>query len=88
MVKETLEQKIDKLTAIVEKGFGAIAEDITDIKGDITVIKGDIIYIKEDLFGLHSQVNSIETDIRGMKHSKLEFRVADLEEKVFGKVRA
>ncbi len=24
----------------------------------------------------------------GMKHSKLEFRVADLEEKVFGKVRA
>jgi hypothetical protein len=37
---------------------------------------------------LGEQVASIETDIRGMKRAQLEFRVADLEEKVFGKSRA
>ena len=43
---------------------------------------------KDQVFALQSQVNAIETDIRSMKHSKLEVRVADLEEKVFGKTRA
>jgi hypothetical protein len=32
-------------------------------------------------------VTSIETVIRSMKHAKLEARVADLEEEVFGKAR-
>jgi hypothetical protein len=32
------------------------------------------------------QVNSIERQLGAMKHVKLEDRVADLEEKVFGKV--
>ncbi len=42
---------------------------------------------KEDVLSLHMQVNSIETQIRGMHHARLEARVADLEEKVFGKGR-
>jgi hypothetical protein len=32
-------------------------------------------------------VNSIETEIRSMKHTKLHARVADLEEEVFGTAR-
>jgi hypothetical protein len=40
---------------------------------------------KDQLVVLQTQVNGIETDIRSMKHGKLEVRVADLEEKVFGK---
>jgi hypothetical protein len=43
---------------------------------------------KDDVAAIHTQVNSIETQLRGMNHVKLEGRVADLEEKVFGKVRA
>lgn len=43
--------------------------------------------LKSDLFKLHTQVNSIESELREMKHSRLELRVADLEEKVFGKTR-
>ena len=43
---------------------------------------------KDQIVALHTQVNSIETQVRGMKHVKLEGRVADLEEKVFGTVRA
>ena len=42
---------------------------------------------KDQIIALHTQVNSIETDIRGMKHTKLHARVADLEEKVFGAAR-
>ena len=43
---------------------------------------------KDQVIALHTQVNSIESQVRGMKHVKLEGRVADLEDKVFGKVRA
>jgi hypothetical protein len=43
---------------------------------------------KEHIIALGTQVNSIETQLRGMKHSKLDGRVADLEEKVFGESRA
>ena len=43
---------------------------------------------KDQIVSLHTQVNSIELQVRGMKHVKLEGRVADLEDKVFGKVRA
>ena len=50
-------------------------------KEDIRDLKGDILRLSE-------QVTSIEGDIRGMKRAKLEFRVSDLEEKVFGKSRA
>ena len=86
MAKNMLEQKIDALTSIVEKGFaasdrrfGAIAEDIADIKREMAT--------KDQIVALHGQVNSIETELRGMKHTKLHARVADLEEKVFGAAR-
>jgi len=39
---------------------------------------------KDQVIALHTQVNSIETQIRGMKHVKLEARVAELEEEAFG----
>ncbi len=86
MIRKTLEQKIDALTSIVEKGFaasdrkfGAIAEDIADIKRDMAS--------KDQIIALHTQVNSIETDIRDMKPTKLHVRVSDLEEKIFGAAR-
>jgi hypothetical protein len=43
---------------------------------------------KDQIIALHTQVNSIEKQLRGMKHTKLEGRVADLEEEVFGEPRA
>jgi hypothetical protein len=57
-----------------------VASDIADIKRDMAT--------KDQVIALHTQVNSIERQLRDMKHVKLEDRVADLEEKVFGKVRA
>jgi hypothetical protein len=79
MAKKTLEQKIDSLTSIVEKGFaasdkkfGALAEDVADIRETMTT--------KDQVLALQTQVNSIETQLRGMKHTKLHARVADLED--------
>jgi hypothetical protein len=69
--KISLEQKIDALTSIVEKGLAAVAEDISKLA------------TKDQVFALHTQVNSIETELRSMKHTKLQSRVADLEEEVF-----
>jgi hypothetical protein len=42
---------------------------------------------KSEFFALQTQVNSIEREIREMKHDRLGIRVEDLEEKVFGKSR-
>ena len=68
------------IAAQIEKGFGAVASDIADIKRDMAT--------KEQVIALHTQVNSIETQLRGMNHGKLETRVTNLEEEVFGKRRA
>ena len=46
-----------------------------------TELKGDIVRVGE-------QVASIEVQLRDMRHVKLQSRVADLEEEVFGKARA
>jgi hypothetical protein len=43
---------------------------------------------KTEFFALQTQVNSIECDIREMKHDRLSARVSDLEEKVFRKSRS
>jgi hypothetical protein len=37
---------------------------------------------KEQIIALHTQVNSIETELRGTKRDKLHARLTDLEEKV------
>ena len=74
-----LGKRVDEMDARMEKGFGAVAADITDIKRDMAT--------KDHVIALGTQVNSIETQLRGMKHAKLESRVADLEDKVFGATR-
>ncbi len=43
---------------------------------------------KEDLFTVRTQVNAIEQNIREMMRERLEVRVADLEDKVFGRARS
>jgi hypothetical protein len=80
--KRSVEDKIDALTTIVEKGFAAVAGDIASINERM-----DKLATKDQVIALHTQVNSIETQLRGMKHVKLHSRVADLEEEVFGETR-
>ena len=76
--KMSVEEKIDRLTKLVE----AISEDVTGIDERI-----ESLATKEQIITLHGQVNAIETQLRDMKHVKLHARVADLEEKVFGAAR-
>ena len=64
----------------MDKSFSAIAGDVADIKHDMAT--------KEQVITLHTQVNSIEGQLRGMNYIKLESRLADLEEKIFGRTRA
>lgn len=66
----------------------ATKSDIAELKNQLTgEFNGKITGVQAGLMRLSDQVNSIERDIREMKGVKLEFRVADLEEKVFGKSR-
>ena len=74
-----LDSKIDKLDQRMERGFGAVADDIADIKRDMAT--------KDQIIALHTQVNGIETDIKTMKSYKLPSRVAAVEEELFGKAR-
>ena len=70
-----LGKRIDEMDARMENGFGAVAEDLSKLA------------TKEQVIALHTQVTSIETQLRDMRHVKLQSRVADLEEEVFGKAR-
>jgi archaellum component FlaC len=74
-----LDSKIDKLDQRMERGFGAVADDIPDIKRDMAT--------KDQIIALHTQVNGIETDIKTMKGYKLPSRVAAVEEELLGKAR-
>jgi hypothetical protein len=70
---ETLDARFTKFESLIERGFGAIASEMAT---------------KDQVIALHTQVNSIERQLREMKHVKLEDRVAAIEQKVFGEVRA
>jgi hypothetical protein len=72
---EVLAEQIARMDSRMERGFGALAEDISKLA------------TKEQLFAVQTQVNSIEAQLRDMNHTKLHARVADLEEKVFGTTR-
>ena len=72
--------QIEKFAARMDKCFSAISGDVADIKHDMAT--------KEQVITLHTQVNSIEGQLRGMNYIKLESRLADLEEKIFGRTRA
>lgn len=74
------DKTITGLDARVEKGFAAVADDIADMRRDTAT--------KEQLFALQTQVTSIETQVRGMNYGKLETRIANLEDKVFGATRS
>ena len=58
----------------------------SELKAEVTGIKNSMA-TKDHLFQIQIQVNSIETQLRAINHGRLEVRVADLEEEVFGKVR-
>src|SRR3981081_1107800 len=77
MAKETTLNEIGEMLSHVVKHM-ATKDDITEVRREL---KGDIVRVSE-------QVASIETQLRGMQHVKLQSRVADLEEKVFGAARA
>ena len=76
----SVEAKLEKTDARMERGFGAVADDIADIKHHMAT--------KDQIVTLHTQVNAIETQLRSMQHTKLQSRVADVEEELFGKSRA
>ena len=54
----------------------------------LTKEDGEKFATKDQIVALHTQVSSIEIQLRDMKHTKLQSRVADLEERVFGETRA
>ena len=74
----TLNELGEMMTHVVK--HMATKEDIAGLDKRI-----DGLATKEQLAALHTQVNSIE---RHLRDTKIEVRLADLEEKVFGKVRA
>ena len=79
MAKKTT---LDDIAKILTQ-HGKEIHDLTDTVAH--VVKN--MATKDQIVALHTQMNSIETQVRGMKHVKLEGRVADLEDKVFGRVR-
>ena len=76
MAKKTTLDELGKMIEHVVKHM-VTKDDIADLQREL---KGDIVAVAQ-------QVNSIETQLRDMRHTQLQSRVADLEENVFGKAR-
>ena len=81
--------KIDQLTEIVkagfanletrmEKGFGAVAEDVEELR---TELKGDIANLSE-------QLTNMEAEIKPITRARLPERVNDIEKDLFGVSKA
>ena len=84
---------LETLAEQMAKGFATQGKEIRELtEGVAFVVKHmatkEETATKDQVIELHTQVNSIETQLRDMKHVKLQSRVADLEEKVFGATRA
>ncbi len=80
MVKKITLKEIGEMLAHVVKHMAT--KD--DLKVGLNSLRTEL---KADIFSVQTHVTSIESHIRGMNHVRLEGRVADLEEKVFGKTR-
>ena len=78
MAKKMTLKELGQMVEHVVKHM-ASKEDINNIRRDMAT--------KDQLVALHTQVNAIETQLRDMRHTQLQARVADLEENVFGKAR-
>ncbi len=91
---------LDTLAVQMAGGFTKQGKEIRDLtksvafvvkhmapKDDIAEIRSNMAH-KDQIVAPHEQVTSIAAQLRGMKHTKLQARVADLEEKVFGRTRA
>jgi hypothetical protein len=76
MIKKITLKEIGEMLVHVVKHM-ATKEDLAELRKEL----------KADIFSVQTQVNSIESQIRSMNHVRLEGRVADLEEKIFGKAR-
>lgn len=70
---EVLSEQLAALATSMEKGFAAVAEDISKLA------------TKDDVAAVHMQVNSIEGQLRSTRTNR---RLADLEDQVFGEARA
>jgi hemerythrin superfamily protein len=84
---------LETLAKQMAEGFAKQGKEIHDLTESVGFVvkhmatKEDMA-TKDQIIALHTQVNSIETELRSMKHTKLHARVANLEEKVFGETRA
>ena len=84
---------LETLSAQMAKGFAKQGKEINDLtetvgfvvknmatKDDIAAIRRDMA-TKDQVIALHTQVNSIERQLRDMKHTKLHSRVATSKKK-------
>ena len=67
----------EKLTKTVEKGFAAVAEDLTDIKDRLTAVESKVSGVNRRL----------DNDAMLRDDLAIPKRVADLEEETFGASR-
>ena len=77
---DTLADQIAKMDARIERGFASADTKVKAIAEDIAKIA-----TKDDVAAVHTQVSSIE---RQLRETKTEIRLGDLEQKVFGASRA
>jgi chromosome condensin MukBEF complex kleisin-like MukF subunit len=70
--KGIVEVKIDRLSKAVEKGFGAVAEDIENLR---TELKGDIKKVDDRLTAVESKLGGIDNRIDNETFARKDLEV-------------
>ena len=62
------EERFDRLEAIIEKGFAAIAQDIAELKTDVASIKSELSEIRSRLDALEESVRGVSGFAKEIDH--------------------
>ena len=73
----TQDERFDRLEALIERGFAALAGDIADTKTEITGVKADVARLREEMQAGFADVRTELKDVR-MRIETLELAVQDI----------
>jgi septal ring factor EnvC (AmiA/AmiB activator) len=61
------DERFDRLEALIERGFAAVAQDIADCKREITERKAQVASLQSDMTSVKSDIQHIRAELRDIR---------------------
>jgi predicted nucleic acid-binding Zn-ribbon protein len=63
---KTYDERFDRLEALIERGFAALAQDIADVKSEL---KADVADVREEIQAIRSELGDIRRRLEALEIS-------------------